>query len=442
MRINANIPSLLSFKSFEATQSKLTESVKRLTTGLRVRSAAADAAGLAISEKMTAIIRGTDQAIRNAQDGQSMLRVAEGALGEIHAIIQRMRELSLQAANDTLIAEDRTYIQLEIDELTAQINDIANNTQFNKKKILNGDSAVLWSTSTSDIAVIVSGNLIWTDKFGEKASAAGNYKLTFNTVQSGSENVQKSNVMYLKHGTHESALIIDKLSGLARLNALNMAEGDWRLETRETPFGGVKFYENTGSGTTEVEAENIGIADFDASATPNIVAPGEYDIRVSDVVPMMADFKDALDQGVVTGVEMSNRGATSDFDAVFEIEANETGTNAATQVYRDDIAVGVTIDNANLSAGVNIETSGTYANNVFTHFAVTETDARDVMMGDITVTESYVAAAGASIGVTLDYMSAANQSATFETTYHADANATITLTLGANSLIVNVAEKN
>jgi flagellin-like hook-associated protein FlgL len=430
LRVNANIPALASFQSIIATQSNIADSVKRLASGLRVQSAKDDAAGLAISEKMTAVIRGTDQAARNAQDGQSMLRVAEGALGEIHAMIHRMRELSLQAANDTLIAEDRAYIQLEIDELTAQINDIANNTQFNKKKILNGDSAVLWSTSTSDIAVIVAGNLISKDAFGEKISAAGNYKLAFNTIQNGSESVWKSNVMYLKHGTLMSGLSIEQLSGLGNVRALNMVEGEWRLETRETPFGGVKFYLVDVNGTAyEVPAQNIGVAQFNASATPNIVAPGEYDIRVSDVVPMMADFKDALDKGVVTGVEMSGRAAASDFDAVFDIDADTSGAPSSSQVYRNDIAGGtVAVGTGSPSDAVIINTDPNYANNIFTHFAVTDTDARDVMMGDIKITESYVAANGATIDVRLDYMSKDPESVTFETTYRAQQADTINLT--------------
>ncbi|MDR3164796.1 MAG: flagellin [Synergistaceae bacterium] len=433
------------------------DSVKRLATGLRVQNAADDAAGLAISEKMTAIIRGTDQAVRNAQDGQSMLNVAEGALNEIHSIIQRIRELAVQSANDSLTAEDRGYIQVEIDELTAQIDDIANQTQFNKKKILNGDSAVLWSTSTRDIEVVVTGNLTSKDANGQKVSAAGNYKLTFNAVQSGAESVQKSNIMYLKHGTHETGLVIDDASGLGNLRALNLVEGYWNLETRETPFGKVTAYKNTTGTTAPVtDTNDISVVQFTSSSTPNIVAPGEYDIRISDVVPMMAEFEDALKDGIVTGIDMSSRGATSDFDAVFDIDADTNGTDSNTIVYRDmgNVVDGtVTVGDVPFPGDtgtniVNIETNADYANNIFTHFAVEEADARDVMIGDIIVTESYVAERDAVINLNLDYQtasgtqdqatvtytSAGNQSVTFETTYHAKAD-TITLT---NSKAVSI----
>jgi flagellin len=117
MRINTNIPALVSYNALNKTNSSLQKSIERLSTGLRINGAADDAAGLAISEKMRAQYRGLDQATSNAQDGISMLQTAEGALSETHSILQRMRELSVQAANDTLTQDDRGYIQLEIDQL-------------------------------------------------------------------------------------------------------------------------------------------------------------------------------------------------------------------------------------------------------------------------------------------------------------------------------------
>src|SRR5690606_40224278 len=99
----------------------LGKSVERLSSGLRINRAADDPAGLAISERMRAQIRGLQQAQRNAQDGISLLQVAEGALGESHAILQRMRELAAQAANGTLSDEERQYIQAEIDQLIDEL---------------------------------------------------------------------------------------------------------------------------------------------------------------------------------------------------------------------------------------------------------------------------------------------------------------------------------
>ena len=117
MVVNHNIPSLNTYNIVNNTSNALTNSIKKLSTGLRINSAADDAAGLAISEKMRAQISGMDQAVRNSQDGISLIQTAEGALSETNSILQRMRELSVQAANDTLTNVDRTYIQEEVNQL-------------------------------------------------------------------------------------------------------------------------------------------------------------------------------------------------------------------------------------------------------------------------------------------------------------------------------------
>lgn len=114
------------------------KSIEKLSSGLRINRAGDDAAGLSISEKMRAQIRGLNQASRNAQDGISLIQTAEGALNETHAILQRMRELAVQAANDTYVDNDRSYIQAEIKQLTAEINRIASTTEFNTQKLLDG----------------------------------------------------------------------------------------------------------------------------------------------------------------------------------------------------------------------------------------------------------------------------------------------------------------
>ena len=112
-----------------------------MSSGLRINRAGDDAAGLAISEKMRGQIRGLKQASRNAQDGISLLQTAEGALNETHAILQRMRELAVQASNDTNTEIDRNEIQKEINQLTSEINRIGNTTEFNTMKLMNGGSA-------------------------------------------------------------------------------------------------------------------------------------------------------------------------------------------------------------------------------------------------------------------------------------------------------------
>lgn len=119
------------------------KSMERISTGYRINRAADDPAGLAISEKMRAQIRGLGQAARNIQDGISLLQTAEGALNETHSILQRMRELSVQSANDTLTDNDRSQLALEFDELKKEISRIASDTEFNTKTLLDGSQSSL-----------------------------------------------------------------------------------------------------------------------------------------------------------------------------------------------------------------------------------------------------------------------------------------------------------
>jgi len=138
MIINHNISALNAWRGLSVTNTSLQKSLEKLSSGLRINRAADDAAGLAISEKMRAQIRGLNQAIRNAQDGISLIQTAEGALNETHSILQRMRELAVQAANDTETDADRGQLQAEVTALIAEIDRIANTTQFNTKNLLDG----------------------------------------------------------------------------------------------------------------------------------------------------------------------------------------------------------------------------------------------------------------------------------------------------------------
>ncbi|RKQ17743.1 flagellin [Ureibacillus endophyticus] len=115
------------------------QALMRISTGYRINSAADDPAGLAISEKMRAQIRGLNMAAKNIQDGISLVQTAEGALNETHAMIQRMRELAVQAANDTLTDEDRKQINIEFQQLKEEITRTATDSEFNTRKLLNGD---------------------------------------------------------------------------------------------------------------------------------------------------------------------------------------------------------------------------------------------------------------------------------------------------------------
>jgi flagellin len=161
MIINHNMNALNAHRNMSFNTGAAGKSMEKLSSGLRINRAGDDAAGLAISEKMRSQIRGLDQAARNSQDGISLIQTAEGALNETHAILQRMRELSVQASNDTNASADRTAIQTEINQLSSEITRIAGKTTFNGRVLLNagaGGADVNLSIQTganqSDITVI------------------------------------------------------------------------------------------------------------------------------------------------------------------------------------------------------------------------------------------------------------------------------------------------
>jgi flagellin len=138
MTINTNIAALNAQNNLGKTQSMLNQSLQRLSSGLRINSAKDDAAGLAISSRMDSQIRGLNQAARNANDGISLAQTAEGAVQETTNILQRIRELSIQSANDSNSASDRAALQSEVSQLQAELNRIADQTTFNNKNLLDG----------------------------------------------------------------------------------------------------------------------------------------------------------------------------------------------------------------------------------------------------------------------------------------------------------------
>lgn len=138
MRINHNIAALNAWKTLRGTDNSMSKSLEKLSSGLRINRAADDAAGLAISEKMRSQVNGLNQSIRNAQDGISLIQTAEGALNESHSILQRMRELAVQASNSTNITSDRSKINEELTALRTELDRIATDTEFNTKKLLDG----------------------------------------------------------------------------------------------------------------------------------------------------------------------------------------------------------------------------------------------------------------------------------------------------------------
>lgn len=142
--INTNINALIARQALAVNERKLNGAMEQLSTGKRINSAADDAAGVSISSKLTSQIRGLNQAVRNANDGISMMQTAEGALNEVTNMLQRMRELSVQTVNGTNASADKTALQAEFAELQAEITRVAGNTEWNGTAILNASTNVVY----------------------------------------------------------------------------------------------------------------------------------------------------------------------------------------------------------------------------------------------------------------------------------------------------------
>src|SRR3954451_4389041 len=150
LRIQNNVEAFNTHRQLTATSAAASKSMEKLSSGYRINRAADDAAGLAISEKMRGQIGGVAQAQRNAQDGISLVQTAEGALSEVHSMLQRVRDLKVQSLNDTLASEDKDAIAAEVNQLGLEITKIASETAFNGTKLLNGAATLNFQVGAND----------------------------------------------------------------------------------------------------------------------------------------------------------------------------------------------------------------------------------------------------------------------------------------------------
>ena len=188
MITNSNLFSLSSLVAAGRNQSDLNQSINRLSSGLRINTFMDDPSRMAISEKMRGFILGLQTSSQNAQDGISYLQTAEGAANEVSNMLQRMRELAVEGANGVYSANDRLEIQKEIDQLKEEIDRISETTQFNTKKLINGESSGAWNSGTDKISAVINGTV-----------ADGNYDINFN-VKPGQNQVQSTQIFTLREG--------------------------------------------------------------------------------------------------------------------------------------------------------------------------------------------------------------------------------------------------
>lgn len=279
MRVNQNVPALTAYNALASLQRNSAHATQRLSNGLRIHSVADDAAGLAISEKTRARIRGLDQASRNAQDGISMIQTAEGALGEIHSILQRARQLAVQAANDTLTQQDRRYIQLEVDQLLEEIGRIANTTQFNRRKLLDSSTSALWSSDKLTTKVLVHGSLAIMFPF--RGRPEGNYRLEI-TAKPGAGQVQKSDILPLGSGgqwvkttVFEETKVIQQVPSYQLVNDVNVIDINTGQNSYGATFGNGWVFSNgvlTVTGGESVKIVGSGTTTNRVVAQPGVTA--------------------------------------------------------------------------------------------------------------------------------------------------------------------------
>jgi flagellin len=286
MRINNNIMAMNAHRQLAINQSNASKSMEKLSSGLRINRAGDDAAGLAISEKMRGQIRGLKQAQRNAQDGISLIQTAEGALNEIHAILQRMRELATQSATDTNTEVDRLEIQKEIDQLASEITRIADTTEFNTQNLLGGK---------------------FTAKFHIGANEGQNVDLDINSMSAAALEVA-GDVTYVAN----SAIISATYTGV---NNDNVGEGTPTQATIET-----------GSYTVGVSEGAYTLLDSEGEVVANS-SDGITFIGVGQGagIPDKIVFGSALKLGAKVDIDTDETTATVNFDEPIEVSVANKG---------------------------------------------------------------------------------------------------------------------
>ena len=343
LRINHNVSALSTYSKLNANSSSLEKSIASLSSGLRINTAADDAAGLAISEKMRSQINGLNRAKLNAQDGISMIQIAEGGLNETESMLQRMRELAIQASNDTLTSNDRLEIQKEINQLRDAINDIANSTEYNTKKLLNGNQTAQVSSSSKSVRGVVTGS----------GNVAGDYQVSMSVVQAGISQVQTTQV-FMDKNTGELAKGNTKLEDIAQFYDENgvfaLASAQTLTVTGNSESSSVTIngkmtlnelaaaLQNSISGVNGLGIKNS-TASVVSTAQTNVSGLGGYLQLTSGKVGESGDFSIAGDQSVIDalGLSVSRQSANN----VVQVNLKDNKGNSRTINTSSDRAYGL-----------------------------------------------------------------------------------------------------
>lgn len=314
MRINHNIAALNTLSSLNNASSAQSKSMEKLSSGLRINRAGDDAAGLAISEKMRGQIRGLDMASKNGQDAISLIQTAEGALNETHSILQRMRELAVQSSNDTNTASDRGELQKEINQLTEEIDRIANTTEFNTKTLLTGDYGTK-AVSGTPANVAVKSSLASTITEGSYAivvsnaavqgTETGNVDLSTGfTVTAGTNDtlVLNGTTITFEAGSYTADQVVNKLNEYKDKTGVTASiNGSDQLVLTNNKFG-VQTNSIAGNASTSLLGTVTSVAGENAAITVDGAA-----------VSVSVDSQDGrvltVTSGALKGIELNAKGA-------------------------------------------------------------------------------------------------------------------------------------
>ncbi|WP_078414316.1 flagellin N-terminal helical domain-containing protein [Priestia abyssalis] len=390
MIINHNISAMNTYRQLSTNTSNMAKSMEKLSSGLRINKASDDAAGLAISEKMRAQIRGLDQAQRNAQDGISMIQTAEGAMDTQHTILQRMRELSVQASNSTSTAEDKANIQEEMNQLIDEVDRIANSTEFNNTKILNGDvsqtaKSASFSNSTTSAGVLnVSAgatatagtttiNLgagtvaadtaaVWKASIGLDADASGT-AATGNTLMTDLHDAAGSTSLGFKVGDE---ITISGVVGGEVKNATFVVKEDSKLADFMSTIQNTLGASSVAMGATTVTANSEGLDNLGATytgAATDLVITGQKgaanDITSLSITAKTSDgiektvFNQAMNGGANGGLDQLGVAANAG-DYVGHVDVGDGGNASA-----GDSTVAVRANSIIQASNLNIEFNST-----------------------------------------------------------------------------------
>ncbi len=358
MVINTNIMSLNAQRNLNKTNNMLATSMERLSTGLRINSAKDDAAGLAISERMTSQIRGLNQAIRNANDGISFAQTAEGALSTMGDSIQRIRELAVQAINDTNSSSDRQALNDEVQQLIAEVNRIANTTQFNGQNILDGSlsSLTFQVGANQNQTISVDG----VDARGSKLGAAEYTGKTFNATNLAS---MVSNNDLVING--ESVDLTGASSTQDVVDAINKVSADSGVRAAKASTNSVTLAYTADSGDDRVLTINNVDITISAGATEDDVVAAINKVSAQTGVTATGDGSgnitftadNAADMTIAQNADPTSTGA-SDIFAGLDTGGTAAAGAALEETYMAGIVLSTEVDGTVTVSGTDVTDIG------------------------------------------------------------------------------------